>query len=98
MAYRIDYGPPIEISCPPKYKRPRLRVMTAICLLLFVLGVRWLWPEGRQTLQRVLLPEYVTHTQVAFQDMIGMIQSGESAADAVTAFCREVIEHGQTSD
>lgn len=96
MAYRIDYGPPMEIRSPKDSKAQRLRIMTAISLMLFVLGVRWLWPEGRQNLKQILLPEYASHTQVAFQEMIGMMQQGESTADAVTTFCREVIEYGQT--
>ncbi len=98
MAYRIDYGPPIKLPHEKENRATRLRVMTASCLLAFAIGVRLAWPAGASTLRRVLMPDYASHTQVVFQEMIDRIRSGETTVEAATAFCREVIEYGQTCD
>lgn len=92
MAYRIEYGPPFQ---PPQKKRSttRLRIMTAACLLLFVLLVRQAWPEGTEKLRQFLLPGEPTVTQEAFYSMIEGIQDGVPMGDALTAFCQQIVDY-----
>ena len=85
MGYRIVYGK----DPAPKYEAAaRLRVMTAVCMLVFVLLVRWISPEGTELLRRALEPR--AETVSAFSDMVTRINGGDRVGEAVTTFCRTV--------
>ena len=87
MGYRIVYGKdPVCRTAPGK---GRLRMMTAAAMLVFVLLVRCAWPQGRDTLRKVLLPEEQMVT--AFEEMVDCVHSGEEIGEAVVAFCRTVV-------
>lgn len=92
MGYRIVYGEDPFVQIP--HQKGRLRLMTAGFALAFVVLVRCCWPQGADLLRRTLLPEEYG----AFQQMTADIQAGEPIADAVTAFCRSIVEDavGQT--
>ena len=94
MSYRIVYGPMPPVREARRSGPLRFQVLTALFLLLFVLLVRQAWPEGTQTLRRFLIPGEPTVTEEAFSGMIGEIRAGEPVGDAVTAFCRQIMEHG----
>lgn len=86
MGYRIIYGEePFEKSGEGK---SRLRVLTAVWLLVFVLLVRLCWPQGTKVLQQTLVPR----ADSAYMQMQSDIQAGEPIADAVTAFCQRIVE------
>lgn len=93
MSYRIEYGPAI----PPQYvKKPkllRLRVTTAVFLLLFALLVRQFFPAGTEKLRQFLLPGTSSVTQEALDSLMGDLRNGESFGDAFTAFCTYIIDH-----
>ena len=72
----------------------RLQVLTALFLLLFVLTVRQAWPQGRELLRRCLIPREPTATEEMFQGMVSDIRAGEPLGQAVTAFCKELVEYG----
>lgn len=92
MGYRIVYGK--DPVCRTAVETGRLRVMTAAAMLLFVVLVRCAWPEGREILQEVLIPE--DRMVAAFSDMVAQVDNGNGIGEAVTAFCRTVVEHGRT--
>ena len=88
MGYRVIYGEdPFE---KPKVKGGRLGLMTAGCFLAFVVGVRCFWPAGAERLGRMFLPG--EGTVAALEQMAEDLQAGEPLGDAVTAFCRQVVE------
>lgn len=88
MGYRVIYGEdPFE---KPKKQRGRLGLMTAGCFLAFVVGVRCFWPQGAAALGRIMLPG--AETVEAFAQMTADLQAGEPLGDAVTAFCRTIVE------
>lgn len=92
MGYRVVYG-----AMPPVKRRKsklRLQALTAAFLLAFALTVRQAWPEGQEMLRRFLLPGEPTVTEEAFRNMISDLQGGEPLADAVTAFCAQIVEYG----
>lgn len=72
----------------------RLQFLTTVFLLLFTLAVRQFWPEGTRMLREFLIPGEPTVTQAAFSEMVTEIQAGEPLGDAVTAFCRQIVEDG----
>lgn len=95
MAYRIEYGPPVKKPASPVLRRFRFQLLTASLLFLFVLSVRLLWPAGTAKLREVLLPAEPSWTAQAAQDMVEQVRQGENLGDAVTAFCREVLNHAE---
>ena len=98
MAYRIDYAP-----VKPEKKRNigrklRFQVLTAALLLAFILGVKYAWPGGAARLRQALLPGEASRTEVAVQTLVERVARGEPVGEAVTAFCREILENAQKSD
>ena len=90
MAYKVVYGPMPKIR--KKSGILRFQALTAMCLMLFSLGVRQVWPEGREVLQDFLMPGDMTVTQAAFGDMLENLENGQNLTDAVTAFCRQIVQ------
>ena len=97
MAYRIVYGPMPKATSPGRQISLRISMMTVVFLLLFVLLVKQTWPEGTDMLRSVLLPGEPGKTETAVQTLLEDMRNGEPVGDAVTAFCRQIIENGQTS-
>ena len=89
MGYRVIYGEdPFE---KPRIRKGRLAAMTAACLLAFSMGVQCIWPEGAESLKQMVMPKE-TATTAAFAQMTADLWAGEPLGDAVTAFCRSVVE------
>lgn len=95
MAYRIDYGPAPVRGRGRSGRLLRVQAMTAAFLLLFILCVRQYWPEGIAKLRETLLPGQGAG-QAAFQEFVSELRDGEPVYDALTAFCRQILENGQT--
>lgn len=89
MGYRIVYG--TDPFAHDTREKSHLRVLTAGFALAFVILVRCFWPQGTALLRQVLLPGDDVAT-AAFQQMTADIQAGEPVGDAVTAFCRGIVE------
>ena len=75
-------------------EKSHLRVLTAGFLLAFVLLVRLCWPQGTALLRQTLLPG----EDPAFLQLQSDIQAGEPLGDAVTAFCRQIVEEALAQD
>lgn len=96
MAYHVAYGPPIPERYQKKRYNPlRLQVMTAVCLLVFVLLVKAWFPVGTQKLQQLLLPGAPSVTQQALDELVTNIRSGDPLNAAFTAFCQHIIDHDE---
>lgn len=98
MAYRIVYGPEPKKRTNPPLGQLRIQVLTAVFLLIFVLAVKYGWPEGTAALQRVLLPGEPSVTQQALEGMVSDLQEGEPLGEAFTAFCQQIIDDGKAAD
>lgn len=88
MAYRVVYGEEKKRQARLWGGRRGFRIMTALVLLLFVLGARVWWSEGAEVLKKVLLPG---QTELALQTLVENVSGGASLGEAVTAFCREIV-------
>ena len=77
LSYKIVYGPMPDVPQAGKKGTGRLQVLTVLFLLLFVLAVRQVWPEGREMLSRCLIPGEMTVTEELFNGMISDIRAGE---------------------
>lgn len=91
MSYRVEY------PGGPKKGREKaggsfsLQVMTAAFLLLFVLTVRGLWPQGRAVLEQWLLPNQMEPAQTAMGELVTELAQGNSLEDSFREFCQEVF-------
>ena len=94
MGYKIVYGDGPKSVYDKNVTGNRLRILTAACFLAFCLLVRLVWPEGVAVLRDVMLPGEETVTELAFESMLDNLRSGEPVGDALTVFCREVIQNG----
>ena len=93
MSYRIVYGPEIKPVQNQGASTTRLRTLTAALLLSFALTVKLLWPEGTEMLREILIPTDLTVTEQAFQSMMEDLSMGEDLGEAITVFCRQIIEN-----
>lgn len=83
MGYTINYSPETAHKFPVK-KSPKISVpwvLTGAALFLLLAG-GWKW----------LLPGNPDVTQAAITNLVEDVQSGAPVGDAVTAFCREIID------
>jgi len=92
LPYQIIYGPMPPVKQAGRHGILRFQVLTAAFMLLFVITVRHVWPEGTQTLREFLIPGEPTVTEAAFHEMMADIQDGEPLPDALTAFCRQIVD------
>ena len=94
MSYRIEYGS----AAPAQYRKYRgktwFRSLTAMCLILFALGVSQFWPKGQQVLRAYFLPGEPTVTEQAFSDLVSDLSHGIGLEEAMTVFCQQIINHG----
>lgn len=93
MSYRIVYGPDPVPAQKATHSPIRLRMLTAVFLLLFALLVRQWWPQGHQLLSGALLPDGKSPTQNALTAMVAEIGNGEPVLEALSGFCRQIIDH-----
>ena len=90
MAYMIRYGG--NSGSGVNTGRSRLWLYTGIFFGLFLLAVHLFWVDGAEVLGKILMPMQA-HTIEAADTMLHSIQSGTNVAEAVTAFCQEIIDH-----
>lgn len=92
MAYSIRYGS-YQYGREKKKKSARgLLAMTAAFLIILALGINVFWLDGARLLRELILPFSDEQTVEAFREMVQQVGDGTRLTDAVTAFCREVIE------
>ena len=87
MGYKIVYG---RDPMPKNRGTARVRGLTAAFMLIFVILVRCAWPRGTDLLRRALEPG--ENTVTAFSEMVSSINGGEAVGEAVTAFCRRMVD------
>ena len=95
MSYRIEYGTAVPVKFQEKKRKSHVRTLTALCILIFSLGVGKFWPEGRQVLHKFLLPGEPSVTEQAFVTMVSDLSDGVKPEEALVAFCQQILEHGK---
>ena len=93
MGYRIEYGSQGELRKPLDHKRSYSAIAAAVCVLALVAGAIAIKHAGLSWVQEVLLPGDPAVTAAALENMVENIKEGNSIAEAVTAFCREIVEN-----
>lgn len=91
MGYCVDYGAHGTEKLPLKEAKGHLRAFAGLFFLLgFVLAWNF-WPEGREVLQRLLIPGEPEVTLAATEELVAQLRSGTDTQEAVAAFCREIL-------
>lgn len=93
MGYRIEYGSQDELRKPLKNKHRYSAIAAAVCILALVAGAMAIKHTGLTWVKEVLLPGDPAVTATALENMVDHIKDGDSIAEAVTAFCREIVEN-----
>lgn len=92
MGYKIMYSPEDNSKYPmrkPTKSRSRWIIpLLLVAVLILALGR----PHLRTKLEDWLVPGDTDVTKAAFAAMVGQLREGENAVDAVTAFCRMIID------
>lgn len=97
MGYRIMYSPEDDHKYPAC--RPgRKNKWVLPTLLAAVIFVTMATPSMRNWLERWLIPGDPQVTKGAFSMMIDEIRSGEPLGEAVSTFCREILNDGNKEE
>lgn len=95
MGYRIVYESAIVKKT--KIRRvtsPKQYIIIGSLVLLMLLSICWLgW--NKTNIRRYLLPGDPDITGAAIEELIEEIRSGTSVTDAVSAFCKEIVDHAE---
>lgn len=92
MAYRIEYDSlnrKYEISSPNRSHFPVLLVGAVTAFFLLTASF---WPEGWTTLRDILIPGDDAVTLQALESMSDNLRSGMELEEAITSFCREIMD------
>ena len=90
MGYRITYGQDIiKTRLPAKRRKAVLKKW--LCFVL--VGVALVLALSSAALRHYLLPGDPAVTERALQELASDLRTGEKVSDAVTAFCREILDN-----
>lgn len=95
MAYSISYGIQRQEMLTRRHSG-RFGLMVAGFFVVFLFGVQLFWEEGAQALRQLIFP-LQDQAVAALEGMVQSIRDGSTIPEAVTAFCREVIESAAIS-
>jgi len=93
MAYRITYEWQKEQELTGNSKQ-RKWFVAGMMAVTAALAVRLLMPQPEGMIRELLHPFTDGHTVTVFGEMVNRIGEGTPLPEAVTAFCREILEHG----
>ena len=94
MGYRIEYEGAERYLCSAKREGDRWR-RACLVLVMIALAVSLAFPQIKKKVVSFLIPGNDIVTLQAVEELAHCLQSGDSTKDALTAFCRTVIENGQ---
>ena len=94
MGYRISYengGIRTRISPPKNIGRKRFLFFGAV----FALAIFMIAFHQSSRVRRFFLPGNKAVTEAAVTELVESVQRGEHFEDAITAFCKQIIDNGQ---
>ena len=92
MGYTIQYGPAGKAEAAWHAKRRKKSgVILAVCVLAVAFVAIVLSGDFEQ-IKNYLIPGDLEVTKAAFAQFTENIRQGDTVGDAITAFCREIID------
>lgn len=89
MAYKIQYTPQDAHRYPP-ISQKRKRTSRTIWLLVLIAGIALCF--SYYGIPDILVPGDAEVTKSAAREMISLLKAGTPVKDAVTAFCKQIID------
>lgn len=93
MAYNIRYVSFGEEKKQPKDTQWRKRISAGLLVVVLLIGAMTVKHRGLRWVTDYLLPGDPAVTAAALEDMVTDLKAGDNLYDAITAFCREIMEH-----
>ena len=93
MAYRIRYGKEIKLR-RSRWQFGGFRILTALLLTLFVVGLRLGWERGAQKMSEILASKLETVTEQTVRAMADSLAAGEGWYHALAVWCRAILDMG----
>lgn len=94
MSYSIHYGPE-KPSYLPKKKSYFGIIGAGIIVLIIAISIGWSIPEYSEQFVHALFPWTRSDVQYALGELSQNVREGQPMSDAVTAFCREIIQNAE---
>ncbi len=91
MSYCIEYTSGVSKKYPMKTKQ-KIKKQTVIAIVSVVTVALLCLPVVRESVKQLLMPGDPVITEAAFISMVEQLGAGESVYDAVTVFCKEIIQ------
>lgn len=89
MAYKIQYTPQEEHRYPPHSQQKKSTACAIwVLLLIAVIGLCFSY----YGVPDILIPGDAEVTKSAAQEMISLLKTGTPVKDAVTVFCKQIID------
>ena len=98
MSYKIAYTSFGEEKKQPKDVGGRNRIAAFLLVTALVIGAMTVKNRGLPWIKAYLLPGDPAVTAAALEGMVTDLREGDSLYNAVTAFCREIVQHGTHQD
>ena len=89
MAYRIEYTPELARRYPQTKERKRWKPGKMLLLVLVIIGALWIRFHG---VPDFLIPGDAEITRAAASEFVDHVQIGMPVGEAVTVFCRQIID------
>lgn len=89
MAYKIQYTPQEECRYPSVSKQKKSSARTLWVLILIAVMALCFSYYG---IPDILIPGDAEVTKSAAQEMISLLKTGTPVKDAVTVFCKQIID------
>lgn len=90
MGYRVDYQPVKKVRGAER-RRSRVLALTGLCLIVFLILVNSVWPQGMELLRELLIPGDTAVTVAALEDLASELGAGEALSGALENFCRRIL-------
>ncbi len=95
MSYQVVYGS-FNRDHPIKSKKHQNKgAFAAVIVAVLILGAMTVRLRALPWVKEYLLPGDPEVTAMALDSLVQDLREGDSLGQAVTAFCREIMEHGQ---
>lgn len=98
MGYCIEYENGRAKRRRTGTQRKELWALAAVVIVLLGVISGFFWPEGAAAFRNFWIPGDPEVTIRAIETMVENLRSGEGTQEAVTAFCREILENGEMQD
>lgn len=89
MSYKIEYASELDRKYPSQKKAHHVKWGNIILISFVILGALWLRMNG---VPDFLIPGDPNVTRAAAAVMVEQIQAGGSVGNAVTVFCKEILD------